>query len=142
MALYIPAARRRRRLVVASAVALALGLVGGVLIGRGSAPSLESRVASVRADARQTAAALRVVVLHDESASSGQPGDGGVTLVLTRVHDELVREVHDAIWLPAATGRALLDDVDGLRARTDTTDPAFARAAEALAAKIETTFGV
>ncbi|MEO7555691.1 MAG: hypothetical protein ABIV94_03690 [Acidimicrobiales bacterium] len=144
MALYIPAGRRRGRLVIAAAVALALGLLVGVLVGRSAAPSLEDRVASVRADARQTAAALRVVVLHDETpgVDKGQTGDGGTDLVLTRVRDELAREIHDAVWLPEATGRSLLDDIDALRSRTDTTDTAFAQSAEALAAKIDTTFGM
>ena len=101
MALYIPPGQRRRRSIAVAIATLVIGVVVGVLIGRALAPSIDDRVSSVQSDARQTAAGLRVLVLHDEAGVTSQaPGNGGADLVLD-VRGETVRndagELADAI---------------------------------------------
>lgn len=142
MALYIPPARRRRRLVLAAALALLAGLAAGVLIGRASSPSTVERVRAVQEDARAAAAGLRVLALHDEAGAvaNGQPGDGGADLVLTRTRSTLEQAFDQAPWLGRGQRTKLLHDLDLLAATTDRTSKAFGAAAEALAAEIDATF--
>lgn len=138
MSLYIPESRRRRRVLVSAAVALVAGLVLGGLIGRLSAPSVQSQVDSVRNDARQTTAGLRVIALHDQN---GIGGNGGTKLILARTRTELSDEFDRAPWLTPTTRSALLAQLDALAARTDETTPAYGTAAEALASAIDRAFG-
>jgi hypothetical protein len=139
MALYVPASRRRRRIVVAALLALVVGIVIGGLLGRASAPSMGDRIREVQGDARQTAAGLRVVVLHDEA---GAAGSGGVDLVLKRTRDELTEEFRRAPWLGGTQRTALTRALDRLAQISDRGSPAFATAAESLAGQIEVTFGI
>ena len=136
MALYIPEGRRRRRLLIAASGALVLGLVVGGLAGRLSAPSIQDRVTTVRSDAQQTSAGLRVIALHDSAGT----GSGGAALVLRRTRTELAAEFAKAPWMSKATRTALLGQLDALDARTDTGTPAFGTAAEAMARAIDAAF--
>lgn len=143
MALYIPASRRRRQTVLVAVAALLLGLLVGGAIGRASAPSIDDRIRSVRSDARATAAALRVLALHDQSgAASNQANGGGADLVLRRTRAELRTEFARAPWLRASQRSPLLAELDRLAAQPDHTSAAFGAAAETFAAHIEATFGV
>ena len=142
MAVYVPAARRRRRLLVFVGVALVAGLVLGALVGRATAPTVGDRISSVQEDARRTAAALRVLALHDESgAISNQAGNGGADLVLTRTGAELRKEFDAAPWITTAQRAALLGALADLTAISDRTSSEFGKAAEAVAGRIDSTFG-
>ena len=106
MALYVPAARRRRRVVIFAVVALVLGVVLGVVVGRVTAPTVDDRLASVRKSAQQTAAGLRVIAIHDESDTvSNQTANSGAELVLKQTRSELKREFDDAPWITLAHAR-------------------------------------
>jgi hypothetical protein len=144
VALYIPAGQRRRRTIALVLATLVVGLIAGVLIGRALAPSVEDRVRSVQSDARQTAAGLRVLVLHDEAGAvtNQSPGDGGADVVLARTRTELEDEFARAPWLSGRQRDELIQALDALVAIRDRTSAAFASAAESLAVKIEQTFGV
>jgi len=143
VALYIPPGRRRRRSIAVAIATLVIGVVVGVLIGRALAPSIDDRVSSVQSDARQTAAGLRVLVLHDEAGVTNQaPGNGGADLVLQRTRTDLDHEFARAPWLGSSQHDQLNHELDQLQGMADRTSPAFASAAESLAAKIEATFGV
>jgi len=142
MALYVPASRRRRRTIVLAIIALAAGLLIGVVVGRATVPSLASRVHSVQDNARQTASGLRVLSLHQESGAVSAESGGGAELVLQRTRDELQREFADAPWLDATTRKQLLDELSALDAQTDRDAPAFASGADALASHIEAAFGL
>ncbi len=141
MALYIPAGRRRRRTALATILALALGLGLGAVAGRVAAPTVGDQVRATRADARATAAGLRVLVLHDESgALANDQGDGGAGLVLQRTRKGLTSAFAKAPWLGARDRTDLLDELDTLVAMPQRTSPAFGTAAESLAAHIDATF--
>jgi hypothetical protein len=125
--------------------ALVLGLVLGAVIGRASAPTVQDRVRSVQREARNIAAQLRVVSLHaeDKTASLAAGGDAGADLALGRTESDLRRLFGRAPWVPAKTAGDLLADTVALRteARGQAGTPAFGRKVDALAARIETTFG-
>jgi hypothetical protein len=142
MALYIPPARRRRRLIVAAALALVAGLAVGVLIGRASAPSVADRVAAVQSDAREAAAGLRVIALHDQAGAvaNAEPGNGGADLVLANTRTALQTAFDQAPWLGSTQRGKLLSDLDKLATLPDKTSKEFGTAADALAAEIEATF--
>src|SRR4051812_6849580 len=134
MAVYVPAARRRRRLYAFVGVALVTGLLIGAVVGRATAPTVGDRISSVQGDARQTAAALRVLALHDESgALSNQAGAGGADLTLERTGSELASEFGDAPWITSEQRQTLLNALAALKATQDRTTGDFGTAADALA---------
>jgi hypothetical protein len=140
VALYIAPARRRRRILVAAGVALVAGLLVGLVAGRVTAPTLDDRISSVQDDARQTAAGLRVIALHDEAGTGGDADDQGAELVLRRTRSELDELFDRAPWLGSDTRKTLFDEVDALAEDPDPTSAGFGEAAEALAGHIEQTF--
>jgi len=145
VAIYVPRARRRRNLIVLGAAALTLGLVLGAVIGRTSAPTVGDRVRSVRNEARNIAAQLRVVSLHaeDKTASVAAGGDAGADLALGRAESDLRGLFKRAPWLPAKTAADLLTETVALRAEAkgEAGTPAFGRKVDALAGRVEATFG-
>lgn len=142
MAFYVPASARRRKLIAAAAAAAVIGIVVGILIGRLMVPSVDERIKSVKADARQTSAGLRVISLHDTATAVGAQGEGngGVDIVLQRTRDELKAEFKKAPWLTAAQRDVLIGKLDDLAAFKDKTGTEFGKAAENLAAAIDTLF--
>jgi hypothetical protein len=142
VALYIAPARRRRRVLVTAGVALALGLLLGAFVGRATAPTLDDRISSVRGDAQETAAGLRVIALHDEAGTTTEGGgDQGADLVLERTRSELDALFDRAPWLGSDARAELFDELDALADSPDPTGAAFGEGADALAGHIETTFG-
>ena len=115
-----------------------------MFVGRASSPSLTDRVHTVQEDARETAAGLRVLSLHEQAGATsvGTTGNGGADLVLNRTRGELQSEFSDAPWLGDAARTQLLGELDALDAQTDRNSPAFGSAADALASHIEATFGI
>jgi len=145
VAVYIPQARRRRRLLIAAAVAFVLGGVLGVLGGRLTAPTPAERVAAVQEQARQVSSQLRVLSLHSQAgAASLDGGDGGAALALQRADADLGRALGQAPWIPAQRGNALRDRLHGLEraAAPQARTAAFAADIDRLAADIDTAFGL
>ncbi len=140
MALYIPAGRRRRRAVLIGLGALVVGLAVGLLIGRLTATSATQQIHSIQNDARETAAGLRVISLHDE-AGVGNSGDGGTALVLERTRTELTDELDRAEWVTSDARDALLIQLQDLTAQEDKSSPTFGQAVDDLATAIDQTFG-
>jgi hypothetical protein len=143
VALYIPAGRRRRRTAFFAVGALVLGLLIGAVVGRASAPTATEKIKAVQADARNTAAALRVIALHDEAGAVSAQGadDAGIALVLKNTRSDLRDEFARAVWISPAARAELLQELDALEAQTDRKSTQFGEAAEKLAANIEATFG-
>jgi hypothetical protein len=74
MSLYREVRGRPRRLLIAAAVILVLGLVGGFVLGRASKgePSLAEKVSDFRDDAQQVADALEVLTVeYPQAVRSG-----------------------------------------------------------------------
>jgi hypothetical protein len=132
-------------MILVGVAGVVVGLAVGAVFGRASAPTVEGRVRSVRSEARDIAAQLRVVSLHaeDKTASLAAGGDAGADLALGRTERDLRRLFGRAPWVPAKTAGDLLADTVALRteARGQAGTPAFGRKADALAGRIETTFG-
>lgn len=145
MAVYIPAGRRRRRLLAwCSAAALVGGLVGGAA-GRATAPTIGEQVRTSQARARALSAGLRVVALHEEaqSTSLAAPGDGGADLAVRRAEEGLKMEFRSAPWIPVAAQKRLLDGVNALRTGGGNASRSrYAQNVEQVASAIEAAFGI
>jgi len=145
VAIYVPRARRRRNLILVAVAGVVLGLVLGAVVGRASAPTVDGRVRSVRNEARDIAAQLHVVSFHITSGAASETAGGtaGADLALSRTETDLRRLLGRAPWVPAKTAGDLLADTVALRteARADAATPAFGRRVDALAGRIEATFG-
>ncbi|HEU0089859.1 MAG TPA: hypothetical protein VFQ77_19790 [Pseudonocardiaceae bacterium] len=146
MALYTPQSQRRRRLVVAVAVAFLLGGVLGGLLGRLTAPTVAEQVAQVQEQAREISAQLRVLSLHAAAgaASLDAGGDAGTGLALQRADQDLAGALGRAPWIAAGSGRALQNRLHELQrsASTRAATSAFAADVDRLASDIDATFGV
>jgi len=147
MALYIPAGRRRRRLIVAVAVAAVVGLLAGWAIGRAGAPSIDDRASSVRSGAQRVDARLLALPIEYEKVLAGDPqyaNGGGPADSLTGIVADTQRLASDAVWLSDGQRAAVVAAVD--RARTTAIDradaSAFAAAVDQATSSVETTFGL
>ena len=145
MAIYIPRARRRRNLIAVSVACLVVGAALGLGIGRSSAPTVADRVRSVRTEARDIAAQLRVVSLHEESGakSLATGSDAGAALALRRTETNLRALFPRAPWVTTKTATDLLSDTVALRAEApgQANSPEFGKQVDSLADRIESTFG-
>jgi hypothetical protein len=145
MAIYVPRARRKRNLILVGVAAVVVGAFLGVAAGRSSAPTIEDRVKSVRSEARAISSQLRVVSIHEGegAASFTNGGDAGAGLALQRTETNLRALFKRAPWVGPKTSAELISETTALRsaapgrARTE----GFAKEVDALADKIEQTFG-
>ena len=145
MAIYTPAATRRRRVRLLVVAALLVGAVLGGVVGRLTAPTVADRVEQVRGQAAQVTAQLRVLSIHAESdaASLSGGGDAGAALGLQRADQELSVAFDAAPWIPPDQ-RADLHNRLAELAQTEpgrAADPRFGAAVDQLAADIDHTFG-
>lgn len=145
MAIYVPRARRRRNTILVGVAGLVVGAVLGAAAGRSSAPTVEDRVRSVRAEARAIASQLRVVSLHETSgaASFAAGGDAGADLALQRTETKLKALFKRAPWVTTKTAGDLIAETAALRveAPKQANSDAFGKQVDALGDKIESTFG-
>jgi hypothetical protein len=121
MALYIPPARRRRRLVLVSAATLLIGLVVGVLVGRATTTSTAERITEVRTEANDIATRLQALSIEYEQALTGK-GDtvqGGVLAALDGIDRDTARAVNTASWLTAANRTEVENALNQVRASAE-----------------------
>jgi hypothetical protein len=147
MAIYVPASRRRRKIVLVAALAFAVGGAAGTAMGRATAPSVEARVRSAQEQSRAIAAQLRVLSLHEETgaASLSAGGDAGAAFALRRARSDLERALGEAPWIPGPERARLLGGIDALRRHSATASgdaAAFGAATDRLAGEIEADFGL
>ena len=145
MAIYVPRSRRKRNLILVGVAGLVVGVIFGVAVGRSSAPTIEDRVKSVRSEARGIASQLRVVSVHEGegAASFSGGGDAGAGLALQRTETGLRALFKRAPWVSPKTSAELISETTALRATApnQARTPKFANDVDALADKIEQTFG-
>jgi hydrogenase/urease accessory protein HupE len=117
MALYISAARRRRRIVVTAALTLVLGLVAGVVFGRQMVESPAERARAVAAAGRDLATRVDALTIEYEQAVGGG-GDSvakGVSEPLAGIDHDLRSVLSSAPWIGAKARAGLLAKVEELR---------------------------
>lgn len=112
MAVYMSPNRQRRRIVAAGLLALLLGLLGGWLLGRATATSVDDDVNASRQRGGNVADALRTLPIEYEQLQSGTGGKSPVAFdeAVQSIVDQLTDAIHDAPWLgPTARTQAVRD---------------------------------
>ena len=138
MAIYVPPSRQKARRILSAVALLVVGGLLGFLLARVMAPSLTDQVHDAQEQARELAAGLRVLALHDEAqAVSGQ---ASTDFALQRTEAGLKTAFTAAPWVPAATRSQLGSHVAELRRTRQ--EPGFGERAEAAAGEIEQAFGI
>ena len=118
MALYISVARRRRAAFALAFATLVIGLAIGFATGRHGAPSVASRVASVRSTFRAVAARLDNVPGEYTKAIAGKQAlKSGVLDTLDTLRKDAQSGLERAPWIPQKQRDSLLDGF--AKARSD-----------------------
>ncbi len=99
MAVYVSPGRRRRRTIVAAVTALVVGIAIGVFLGRGTAGSIDDKVAATRSAAAAAAAGLSVLPLEYAQSFAGQ-GGGATADTVQQAGARVTTAVADTPWLP------------------------------------------
>lgn len=147
MALYVPAGRRRRNLILGLVGALVVGLVVGVLVGRATAPTVGDKVGSVQSSAEAVTARLRAtpVEYRQQLTGSSEFRRGGTVLdSLAAARSSLRTSLDDAEWLGQTQRREADTALDALvvAARTKVTAARYAQLVDASADRIDAVFGL
>jgi hypothetical protein len=144
MAVYAGQSKRKRAAWLLAAAALAVGLVIGVVIGRATAPSLDSRIADGRAGGRDLVSSLQVLPLEYSQAISGGEGTAQIGDTVDRVTSQLNKALDGAPWLGPAQRRDATRAIAGVRtAARDKVDKGRFEATVASATNlISTVFGL
>jgi hypothetical protein len=147
MALYVPAGRRRRNLVIGLVAVGVVALVVGLLLGRATAPTVDDRVASVRDDARAVVGALAATPNEYRKQQEGSTefrAGGGVDQALVSARAELQAALDDAPWLGALDRRAALASLDAVREaeRAGVTRARYDAAVQEASDRIQRIFGI
>jgi hypothetical protein len=144
---YIPAGRRRRRLVVVGVVAVVVGLVVGAVLGRATAPTLSDQISSVRSDAQSLDARLQALPLEYEKSLSGSEEfsrGGGPADALVGISADAAALARRATWLNDAQRGDVTDAIDQAQqvatAKGSAAD--FEAAVSAASAAVTDTFGL
>ena len=147
MALYVPAGRRRRNVILGLVGALVVGLVLGGVVGRLTAPTLSDKVASVQDSAREVTARIRATPIEYQKQLRGSDefrAGGTVGQSLQHARASLRSAVSEAEWLGPAQRQELDAALEPLiDAATDkvATDR-YQELVETAATRIETNFGI
>ncbi len=117
MAVYVSAGSRRRRTVLSTAAALAVGLILGVLVGRTTAPDVHDAISDSQHEAGDAAAALARLPLEYEQSVGTNNGETSATILaaLDAARDQVHTAFDDSPWLTNEDRTSidrLLDAVD------------------------------
>jgi hypothetical protein len=145
MAVYVPPSRRRRRLVLTGVVALVVGLVTGLLVGRSSVTTTSERVAEVRAEADDIATRVQALTIEYEQALAGSTDtlQAGVLDAIDGIDRDAGRTLRAAEWLTADSRTAVEGGLQQVRraAESRVAAEAFADQAAATAGTIRDELG-
>ncbi|MBI2705736.1 MAG: hypothetical protein HYX32_10675 [Actinobacteria bacterium] len=147
MALYIPAGRRRRRLIVATVLSLVLGITAGWSLGRATAPSPADGAAQAKQLVGKGAGQLSALPLEYEKRSRGEIDKEVFAASLKRGLDATGTNLDAALaaapWLDERVKQQLRADVERVRSVADRDAPPaeFDAAVNKAVADINTAFG-
>lgn len=146
MAVYVSAGRRRRRSIVAAAVALVVGLVVGVLIGRATSSGVSDAVAASRKRGTQLVAQLQTLPFEYQAMTEHKPGKSRATFddAIERIEEQLRADMEKMPWLSAHTKASTISAMEQLKAKADRQipQPAFQDAVKATAGAVSDTFAL
>ena len=146
MALYISAGRRRRRIIITAAVALAVGLTVGFILGRGMVTTPREQADFVAATGRDLATRVDALTIEYEQAvaRSGDSVAKGVTEPLVGIDRDLRAVLAKAPWLGAEARTMLLAKLGELRvdATSGMSAVRFASSTAGVSKLIRSTLGV
>jgi gas vesicle protein len=112
VALYVPAGRRRRNLILGLVGALIVGLVIGGIVGRVTAPTVSDKVSTVQNSAREITARLQATPIEyakQLSGSSEFKRGGTVLQSLEDAQQSMNGALDDAVWLGPSQRKELED---------------------------------
>jgi len=147
MALYIPAGRRKRHLVLVALAALVLGLVLGGVAGRASAPTAADQAAEAKQKADRVAGQLQALTIHYDQVAKGEIDkasfQASLDAGLARAQTDLDDAMTQAPWLDGKARDALRAEVQGVSGLAARDAPAaeFDAAVAHAAAAIKVAFG-
>lgn len=121
MALYIPAAKRRRRLFLMIAAGVVAGVVVGLLVGRLTAPGLTDGIHAAQSRAQRTTALLESLPTEYEATMSGAQGKSPATFrhSLDTLDADLDAAIAKARWLGPSARKRLHTAVATVRSAND-----------------------
>ena len=102
MAIYVEPGRRRRLTWTLTVIALAIGLLVGAVIGRGTAQSIDDKVVDGRSGGHDFIIALNVLPLEYAQASSGSSETSLISDTVDRTMSRLPAALDGAPWLSTA----------------------------------------
>ncbi len=127
MALYIPAGRRRRRLIVTACAGLAVGLALGAVIGRMTAPSPAGAAADAKQQAKAVTGQLEAFPIHYEQASKGEIDRASfkpsLDAGLNRANEDLAAALAQAPWIDESTRGVLRANLSNVKNVADRDAP-------------------
>jgi hypothetical protein len=116
MAVYVEPARRKKFTWMVAAAAVAVGLVVGGLIGRGTAQSIDDKIADGRSGGRALVTALSVLPLEYKQAASGSSETKLIVDTVDRSVERLPAALDGAPWLGPADRSAATAAVRSVKA--------------------------
>lgn len=145
MAIYVPDSTRRRRALSLAAACLVVGLVGGGVAGRATAPGIDDQVREVRDQAAAAATALHRLPIEYEQLLVGE-GESSETMsdAIDNARALLRAAYDDAVWFgadAAAPTDAVLDALSDVVADEGSAEE-FAAAVDEAVRAIEQRFDI
>ena len=136
--------RQRRRIVVAAVVALLIGLVGGWLLGRATATSVDDEINASRHRGGNVADALRTLPIEYEQLHAGTGGKSQLAFdeAVQSIVDQLTKAIQQAPWLGPTARAQAVHDVEAVQAAVaaKAAPDAFRAAVEKAATSVEDVF--
>lgn len=109
MALYVSSARRLARTVTIAVAAATLAFALGWLVGNQQVPSVDERVATVKAEAADIATGVERLDIEYEQVLTGDDSAAGVVQPLADLRSSLGASLDAAPWVARATRDDLFD---------------------------------